>query len=182
MRKPRRVKTPTRRKATTAKTTRSKARTSNKTSASTSSKQRTGFDRGAVGFKKGAAKREQQQREYEKRKNTPWDFRLAPGDEAEVIILDTEEPFFITEHTLKINGRWGKEVCIADRGDRCPLCESLGKEGSYTMYLTVLDRRPYKIKKGPNAGKTIKASRKLLPVKGRNMAKFERQYKKNKGN
>jgi hypothetical protein len=184
MRKARRVKTPSKRtasKKTTGRKSASSRATGSKTTSKRASAKSRGFDRGATGFRKGAQKREQQQREYEKRKNTPFDFRLKPGDEAEVVILDTEEPFFITEHSLKLNGRWTKEVCIADQGERCPLCESLGKEGSYTMYLTVLDRRPYRIQNGPNAGKTIKASRKLLPVKGRNMAKFERQYKRHKG-
>ena len=49
------------------------------------------------------------------------------------------------------------------------------------MVLTILDRRPYKIKNGPNAGKVIKSSKKLFKVKGRNLAKFQRQYERRKG-
>lgn len=137
-----------------------------------------GFDRGAVGFRKAAEKKQRQDDEYERRKNTPFSFRLKPGDQAEVIVLDNEPPFFVSMHKVKDHqGRWQDEVCIADTGQRCPLCESLGKEGSYTMYLTVLDRRPYTTR----TGQTIKASRKLFPVKGRNLAKFERQYKRLNG-
>jgi hypothetical protein len=140
------------------------------------------YDRGAAGFGKAKDKRERQEEEYQRKKETPYDFRLKPGDEAEVVVLDNEEPFFVTLHKVKNNqGRWEDAVCIAPTGEACPLCSSTGKEGSYTMVLTVLDRRPYKIQNGPNAGKTIKVSKKLMMVKGRNLAKFERQYKRTKG-
>lgn len=141
------------------------------------------FDRGADGFAKARDKRERQEEEYQRKKETPFDFRLKPGDEAEVVIVDDEAPFFVTLHKVKNNqGRWEDAVCIAPTGVNCPLCASTGKDGSYCMILTVLDRRPYKIKSGPNAGKTIKTSKKLMAVKGRNLAKFERQYKRHKGN
>lgn len=178
MRKPkRRVKTPTKKADTsTAKATKKKAST-------TKQKPSKAIDRGAVGFKKSRQKQQRQQEEYDRKKNTPYDFRLKPGDEAEVVILDSEEPFFISLHKIKnAQGRWEDAVCIADTGVACPLCSSTGKEGSYTMVLTVLDKRPYKIQNGPNAGKMIKSSRKLMMVKGRNLPKFERQYKRNKGN
>lgn len=174
MRKPRKVRTTAARKRSTDRTTASKK----PRRSATSSKKSKAFDRGAAGFRKAAEKKQRQDEEYERKKNTPYDFRLKPGDEAEVIVLDSEEPFFVTMHKFKHNGRWIDEVCIADTGQRCPLCAHTGKDGSYTMYLTVLDRRPYKIQNGPNAGKVIKASRKLLPVKGRNLPKFERQYRK----
>lgn len=180
MRKPvRRVKTRTKAPASSSsKTPRTKAKTSR-----TKERAATGFDRGATGFKKAAQKRERQEEEYQRKKETPFDFRLKPGDEAEVVILDSEEPFFVNLHKVKnAQGRWEDAVCIADTGVTCPLCSSLGKEGAYTMVLTILDRRPYKVKSGPNAGKTIKVSKKLFMVKGRNLPKFERQYKRNKGN
>lgn len=134
--------------------------------------------RGASGFEVGKHKREAQDERYEKMRATPFRFRLQKGEEAELVILDAKDLFFVTEHTLKHAGRWTNEVCIADSGVPCPLCNSLGKEGSYTLMLTVLDRRPYKIKNGPNAGKTIKISKKLLPVKGRNLDKFARNFAK----
>lgn len=143
-----------------------------------------GFMRGADGFAKARDKRESQEREYQKRKDTPYVFRLQPGEEAELILLDKEPPFFVALHKVKApNGRWVDEVCIADSGQTCPLCEKDGKEGSFTCVMTVLDRRPYKIKNGPNAGKTIKVSKKLLFIRGRNLPKFDRAYKgKAKGN
>lgn len=140
------------------------------------------FDRGEAGFKKGEAKRQRQEEEYQRKKETPFDFRLKPGDEAEVVIVDSEPPFFISLHKVKdARGRWTDEVCIADTGVACPLCSSTGKEGAYNMILTVLDRRPYKIQNGPNAGKTIKVSKKLFMVKGRNLPKFQRQYERYDG-
>lgn len=180
MRKPtRRVKTRSKTSTTGTKNRPSRSRTSK----SDAKPKRSGFDRGATGFSKAKEKRQRQEEEYQRKKDTPYDFRLKPGDEAEVAILDEEEPFFVNLHKVKnAQGRWEDAVCIADTGVSCPLCSSLGKEGSYTMVLTVLDRRPYKIQNGPNAGKTIKASRKLFMVKGRNLPKFERQYKRLKGN
>ncbi len=182
MRKPkRRIKTPAKKSASEGTSKRPLSKGSPKRANKRTAKG-SGFDRGASGFKKAKVKRETQQEEYERKKNTPFDFRLKPGDEAEVVILDKEEPFFVSLHKVKNKqGRWEDAVCIADTGVACPLCSSEGKEGSYTMVLTVLDRRPYKIQNGPNAGKVIKTSRKLLPVKGRNLAKFERQYKRHKG-
>lgn len=141
------------------------------------------YDTGEVGFAKAQHKQQRQQEEYERKKETPFDFRLKPGDEAEVVILDDQPPFFVTLHKVKNNqGRWEDAVCIAPTGVSCPLCASTGKDGSYCMMLTVLDRRPYKIQSGPNAGKVIKNSKKLMAVKGRNLAKFHRQYKRHKGN
>lgn len=159
-----------------------KPSTTSKKKKRTSGKSGSAFDTGEAGFAKARDKQQRQQEDYERKKETPFDFRLKPGDEAEVVILDNEEPFFVTLHKVKTpQGRWEDAVCVAPTGVNCPLCASQGKEGSYTMVLTVLDRRPYKIQNGPNAGKVIKVSKKLLPVKGRNLAKFERQYKRHKG-
>jgi len=178
MKKPiRRIKTPAKKTATT-KVTKKKTSVAGKRSSSGE-----GFDRGASGFQKAKKKQQRQQEEYDRKKNTPYDFRIKPGEEAEVVILDDKEPFFISLHKVKnAQGRWEDAVCIADTGVACPLCSSTGKEGSYCMILTVLDKRPYKIQNGPNAGKVIKNSRKLMMVKGRNLPKFERQYKRTKGN
>lgn len=173
MRKPKRI-VRTRTKTATPKTKTNRKRTRKEDVPS-----RRGFERGAAGFKKAAVKRERQEEDYQRRINTPFGFRLKPGDEAEVVILDDQEPFFVSLHKIKTpQGRWEDEVCIADTGERCPLCESTGKEGSYTMILTVLDRRPYKAR----SGKVIKASKKLFFVKGRNLPKFQRQYERHEGN
>lgn len=149
-----------------------KVASTNKTSPKTAPK-KSGFDRGSAGFAKAQQKRERQEEEYQRKKDTPFSFWLAPGNSAEVIILDKGEPFFVSLHKVKdARGKFVDEVCIADTGQHCPLCASTGKEGSYTMVATVLDRRPYTTKQG----KTIKVSKKLMFVKGRNLPKFQRLY------
>jgi hypothetical protein len=138
-----------------------------------------GFTRGASGFDVATQKREAQEEDYERRKNTPFGFYLKPKNSAEVILLDDGDPFFVSLHKIKHNGYWEDVVCIADTGVNCPICEKEGKAGSYCMILSCLDRRPYKTK----AGENIKVSKKLFIVKGRNLPKFERQFKgKAKGN
>lgn len=175
MRKPKRRVSTARKKpspSTSSKTTRGK-RTARSKPASQ------GYDRGATGFQKARKEQTRRDEEYQRKKDTPYNFKITPGEEAEVVVLDTEEPYFLHLHKVQNrHGRWVDEVCIADQGVACPLCTKDGKEGSYTMLLTVLDRRPYKVQNGPNKGKVIKNSRKLFMVKGRNLSKFERQWKK----
>lgn len=181
MRKPRRRVT-TRKKpsATSAsKTTKTSTRKSRTTKNSAKAAPKASFDRGKKGFQKAKEIRERQQEEYEKRINTPFDFRLKPGDEAEIVLLDDGEPFFVSLHKVQTGPkRFEDVVCLSEFGQRCPLCEKEGKEGSYTLVLTALDRRPFTTRQG----KRIKASRKLLKVKGRNLGKFERAYKKYREN
>lgn len=170
------MKKPVRRITTSGKTVAKKPQGSangNKKPPANGGKVKSGFDRGAAGFEKAEKKRAAQEADYQRRKDTPFSFKLKPGDSAEVIILDKGDPFFLNMHKVKDSrGRWVDEVCIADTGQRCPICETTGKEGSYTMVTTILDRRPYKTKDG----KTIKNSKKLMFVKGRNLPKFKRQY------
>lgn len=159
-------------------------RTSSRSSGAKSSRSKkrapsSGLDRGSAGFAKAAHKREKQEADFQKRRETPWDFRLKPGEDAEIVVLDRGEPFFVNLHTFKTpQGRYEDEVCIADSGERCPLCKHTDKDGAYMMILTVLDRRQYKVQKGPNKGKVIKATKRLLKVKQRNLPKFERQWKR----
>lgn len=153
--------------------TATKSGTSKTTASAKTAPRKSGFDRGSAGFEKAKQKRERQDEEYQRKKDTPFGFRLKPGEEAEVIILDKEPPFFVSLHKVKDSrGYYVDEVCIADTGQHCPLCESTSKEGSYTMVLSILDRRPYKTREG----KLIKVSKKLLFVKGRNLPKFQRIY------
>jgi hypothetical protein len=156
--------------ATAKATTSAKAKTSPVSSKKSAS---AGFDRGSAGFAKAKQKRERQEEDYQRKKDTPFGYWLKPGTEAEVIILDKGAPFFVSMHKVKgSNGKYVDEVCIADTGQHCPLCVSTGKEGSYTMVLSVLDRRPYT----QRDGKVIKVSKKLAFVKGRNLPKFQRIY------
>lgn len=135
---------------------------------------------GAAGFQAANQQQKRQQEEYERRKEKPFAFRITQKDmqegksEVELLYLDTD-PFFVRLHTVKnARGGYDDEVCIADTGEQCPLCTKLGKEGTYTLMLTALDRRAYRNREG----QLIKISKKLVPVKSRNIAKFERQWKK----
>jgi len=136
--------------------------------------------KGAAGFAAAQKQQERQQEEYERRKEKPFAFRITQKDisdrknEVELLYLD-EEPFFVRLHTVKnARGGFDDEVCIADTGETCPLCVKLGKEGTHTLVLTALDKRAYRNREG----QLIKMSKKLVPVKSRNIAKFERQWKK----
>lgn len=139
-----------------------------------------GMARGADGFNKARDQQARQQEEFDRKKEKPYPFRITQKDitakknVVDLLYLDTE-PFFVRLHTVP-NGRGGfdDEVCLADTGEPCPLCQKLGKEGTWTLVLTALDKRPYRDRQG----KLIKQSRKLVYVKSRNIDKYERQYKK----
>lgn len=63
-------------------------------------------------------------------------------------------------------------ACLAETDD-CPACrEDGGREGSYVMYLTVIDLSPYTTRKG----KTVPYNQKLFVVKSRQQGKFTRKF------
>jgi hypothetical protein len=135
---------------------------------------------GEAGFAIANRQQKRQQEEYERRREKPFAFRITQGDiskgnnTVELLYLD-QQPFFVRLHTIKNpRGGFDDEVCIADTGEICPLCKMLGKEGTYTLMLTALDKRPYRNREG----QLVKLSKKLIPIKSRNIAKFERQWKK----
>lgn len=157
----------------------SKSTTSAKSAPRTSN---AGMARGADGFGKAREQQARQQEEFDRKKEKPYPFRITQKDitakknVVDLLYLDTE-PFFVRLHTVP-NGRGGfdDEVCLADTGEPCPLCQKLGKEGTWTLVLTALDKRPYRNREG----KLIKQSKKLVYVKSRNIDKYERQYNKHK--
>lgn len=124
------------------------------------------------GFAQARAINKQRDEEFARQKLIPFRFRLKVGDEAEVIILDAQ-PYFCREHNWKASdGKWKNfEVCIMETGN-CPLCQKLGKEGSYNMMLTCIDTRSYT----DNNGKTHKNQRRLLVAKTMMIPKFERIF------
>lgn len=139
-----------------------------------------GTARGADGFSRAKEQQARQQEDYDRKKEKPFPFRITQKDMQEkknavdMLYLD-KEPFFVRLHTVP-NGRGGfdDEVCLADTGENCPLCQQLGKEGTWTLVLTALDKRPYRSREGV----LTKQSKKLVMVKSRNIDKFERQYQK----
>lgn len=135
---------------------------------------------GNAGFKAADQQQKKQQAEYERRKETPFAFRITQAEmskgnnSAKMLYLD-ETPVFVRLHTIKnARGGFDDEICIADTGEPCPLCRKLGKEGTHTLVLSALDTRSYRNREGV----LIKISKKMVHVKARNIAKFERQFKK----
>lgn len=141
-----------------------------------------GMAKGADGFAKAREQQERQQEEYDRRKEKPFAFRITAKEiterknQVDLLYLD-KEPFMVRLHTVP-NGRGGfdDEVCLADTGEACPLCQKLGKEGTWTLVMTALDKRPYRNRDG----KLIRQTKRLVMAKSRNIAKFERHYIKHK--
>lgn len=135
-----------------------------------------GFETGMDGFERAKQIKQEQDVQYERKRATPFDFRLKPGENADLCLLD-DKPFFVRLHNWQVGPkRWETEVCIADTGENCPLCSSIGKEGSYTLVMSAVDRRSYK----DRAGKLVKVSKKLVKAKTKNIPKFERLFKRHK--
>lgn len=133
---------------------------------------------GSAGFQRAKQINETREAQYEKQRATPYRLRLKPKEEeVEIVILDPVA-FFVREHTFQQGKNWVNEVCIMDTGVACPLCSMLGKEGSYTLMMTGIDKRQFKTRDG----KTIKISKKLVPAKAKNIGKFERIWKKHGNN
>lgn len=104
-----------------------------------------------------------QQLEEEERSRRVIRFWLREGERAKVTFLD-DEGFFYQEHHLKLRGRWGNFfTCPADFSE-CPICES-GERASSVAAFTIIDHTPYVIRNGPNKGKTVQHTKKLLVVK-----------------
>jgi hypothetical protein len=89
-------------------------------------------------------------------------------------VVDEEPWFFRYEHNMK-NPRTGFfDIflgCVRDY-DNCPICIGENKDGSYNMYLTVIDLTEFTDKKD----NVHEFSRKLLVVKSRDQNKFLRRF------
>lgn len=130
-------------------------------------------------FKKGAAAKEALQKEEaaaELRaadKGKLWQFWMTAGEARQITFLDGDldedgmldiQMFY--QHQLRVNGNWEKFVCTAeaDQSQPCPMCES-GDRPALVGVMTVIDHTEHKIKKGANAGKTVRNQRKLFVAK-----------------
>lgn len=92
-------------------------------------------------------------------------FFLKQGEEALITFLGDDKGFYIWEHNLKINGKWGNFVTCSKDWKPCPVCEA-GFKPTYTAYYTIIDHREFELKQGPNAGKKVKNRKLLYPAKG----------------
>lgn len=123
-----------------------------------------------------------QQEEYENRKNNlvPWRYFLNKGEKAEIIVLDrsVNDLVAVLEHNLQgPDGKYGVfELCCSEgAGTECPICKNTDNKPYLVLFVTILDCRPYTSKK---TGKTISATRKLLAIKGQEIAVFTDLFKK----
>lgn len=109
-----------------------------------------------------------------------WRFYIPDDEERTITFLDgdldaegmLDAPVW-WEHSIQFNGNWEQFACTAeeDQSQPCPLCEG-GSKPYLATALTVIDHTPHKIKKGPNAGKTISNQRKLFVCKRQTAAQL----------
>lgn len=139
----------------------------------------TAFFRGADGMRRTDEEIERSKQKAEQRREAggkPFRFRVPVGETRKIIICDEKPDFFMYEHALKdADGNWGRlfSGCVKTF-DNCPVCESVGKESYYAMFLTVVDLTPFHMRDGTE----VEFSRKLLVVKPAQQKKFLRFYNK----
>lgn len=111
------------------------------------------------------------------RGHEPMRFWMPEGSTREVIVVDDEPWFFRYEHAMKNpkTGRFDLIMGCTRDFDNCPVCAALdGKEGSFNMYLTVIDTTEFTT----SDKKKVPFSRKLFVVKSANQKKFLRRFEK----
>jgi len=142
------------------------------------------FSRGNAGFE-----RKHQQDEFarmRKEKGAPrFYLKSTPGEHAEgegksnearVVFLD-DPGFWVHEHNLKIDGKWGNFFTCTKDFQPCDICAQMNDKSIYTCYFTVIDTRKFTRKDG-----TVSKNRKVLyPAKGAAIDVIE-NIKKKHGN
>lgn len=137
------------------------------------------FYTGAAGREKADRERERAAARAEMRKNQtymPFRFYVPVGETRQAIVVDDEPNFFRYEHAMQNprTKRWDTYTGCVMEFDNCPVCEALGKDPTYIMYLTVVDLTPFTT----GDGKKVEFSRKLLAVKPAQQKKFQRMFEK----
>jgi len=133
-------------------------------------------------LKQEEAKAEAKQAEYGKL----WRFYMKEDEEKDIIFLDgdldedgnLDVPMW-KEHFMQVGGKWTNLACTAHE-EPCPMCEN-GDEPSLLAGFTILDLTPFTIKKGPNAGKKIKQSKKIFACKRTTFAQLQKYASKKGG-
>lgn len=130
--------------------------------------------RGAEGARRVAEEAELAKQRAEARKaqmNEPYRASVPVGETREFVICDEVIDFYRFEHNFKDHeGKWTRHSGCVKEYDDCPGCRVLAKEGTYCMYLTVIDLTPYTSRRG----ETVPFSRKLYVVKGPQQKKMLR--------
>jgi hypothetical protein len=143
-------------------------------------------------LKKGKALHEEAAKENERVASGDFNpytnrFWMPDEDERRITFLDGDinedgliETVGYYEHQIKMNGHWRNFFpCVRDE-EPCPLCED-GDNPSLVSLFTVIDHTGFKIKKGDNAGKTIKNFRTLYVAKRESLKKLQHLAEKREG-
>jgi len=89
----------------------------------------------------------------------------------------TQEPVFIREHNVKIDGRYGNQfTCLSGSGEECPLCAA-GDEPYAAWAFLVVDHSEWVDKKGTEHKDEVK----LFVAKQRTAKELKTQHAKRKG-
>jgi hypothetical protein len=100
-------------------------------------------------------------------------FMLKAGEEADIVFVDST-PFFISEHNIPINGKYGNFITCTKEVRPCAVCNK-GTKPTFTAYLTIIDRRSFPRQ---SDGQIVKDRKILYPAKGSTIARIEDLRKK----
>ena len=95
------------------------------------------------------------------------------ADSSGIGVFVDDVPFFVWEHNLEVDGRWGNYVTCVKEIKACEVC-STGKKSTYTGYLTFIDTREYVRADGTK----VKNRKILYPAKGSTIKRLEDLKKK----
>lgn len=122
------------------------------------------------------AAEQEMRREAQKRLHR---FRIDVNEPARITFLDgaLDEDGLLAvpslyEHTVQLAGRWATFVCVGGGAEACPICDS-GRPPALVAAFTVIDHRPYTIRRGPKAGTVVVDQRKLFVAKKSTLAKLQ---------
>jgi hypothetical protein len=125
------------------------------------------------------ARAKQEQEAWENRIKEPWRLSIPIKGKVVGYFLDKGEPWSRYEHKIGggPNSRAKPFPCIKDGDENCPLCDSEGKEGSYTMFLTIIiPVLKYTNKDGDVV--TQKFAKRLVPIGMKMAGKYQRIFEK----
>ena len=106
-------------------------------------------------------------------------FRIDVNEPARITFLDgaLDEDGLLAvpslyEHAVQLAGRWATFVCVGGGPEPCPICDG-GRPPALVAAFTVIDHRPYTIRRGPRAGTVVVDQRKLFVAKKGTLARLQ---------
>lgn len=84
------------------------------------------------------------------------------------------------EHTVFVAGQWRNVPCTAHE-EPCPICAKGDNAPALVAGFTIIDHTPYTIKKGANAGQTVKDQRRLYVPKKTTFGQLQKYATKHGG-